>query len=277
MNYEKMQEIITTLGYILMKPFEFCGIKVEINYISRARHSKDWVIQPHYHPWFEFNYVIDGSVFTKIDDREFLVGEGNSYLITPGMVHSHRHNSTGDDGVCIRFSLEPVCEKGEEIINVLSKPRYGIFESMLESLPPAKGTESAKAGFCWWIMELYESWQTDPPKKPSTGDTVAAQINLYLNEYKHEKIRMEDLSNALNISYRTLARRFKEETGETISEKLTKIRLETARQLLMESNMTLYDIAEAVGYENEFYFSNTFKKHYGMSPSIYRKNNDLKS
>lgn len=272
MNYEKMQEIITSLGYILMKPIEFSGVRMEINYVSRARHSRNWVIQPHYHPWFEFNYVIDGSVFTKIEDREFLVKAGDAYLITPGMVHSHRHNGTGDDGICIRFSLEPTCEDGNEIIQVLAKPRYGAFKSMLGQMPYAGGVTSAKAGFCWWIGELYDRWRTEIKEEPQTGDTVVAQIILYLNEYKHEKIRMEDLSNALNISYRTLARRFKEETGETISEKLTKIRLEEAEQLLADSNMTLYDIAEAVGYENEFYFSNTFKKHYGMSPSVYRKN-----
>ena len=254
-----------------MKPIEFCGVRMEINYVSRARHSKDWVIQPHYHPWFEFNYVIDGSVFTKIDDKEFLVEGGQAYLITPGMSHSHRHNGTGDDGICIRFSLEPVNKEGEEVIRILSKPRYGTFESMLGEMPPARGLESATAGFCWWIMDLYERWQTETPKEMPAGDTVVAQIILYLNEYKHEKIRMEDLSNALNISYRTLARRFRDETGETISERLTKIRLESAKQLLADSNMTLYDIAEAVGYENEFYFSNSFKKHYGMSPSAYRK------
>ena len=98
----------------------------------------------------------------------------------------------------------------------------------------------------------------------------AAQVILYLEEYFQEKIKMEELANAMNTSYRTLSRRFKAETGRTISGQLTKIRLNHAKKLLSGTKLPLYEIAARCGYENEFYFSKIFKEHCQIPPSQYR-------
>ena len=88
MTYEKIKQLIDRLNRIMMQPMEFEGLRGESSYVSRARHSRHWIVQPHYHPWFEFNYVAKGSVYTKIEDQEFLVEAGQSYLVAPGVVHA---------------------------------------------------------------------------------------------------------------------------------------------------------------------------------------------
>ena len=74
----------------------------------------------------------------------------------------------------------------------------------------------------------------------------------------------------MNTSYRTLSRKFTAETGMSISDKLTEIRLEKAKELLISTKLSMYDIASLSGYENEFYFSRIFKQKEKISPKAYR-------
>ncbi len=269
---KKQKSIIDQLSIIIMKAYDFNNTKIEVNYVARAKHSKTWIIDIHNHPWFEFNYVSKGSVYTTMKDHEFLVTAGQSYIIPAGVPHSHRHNNTGDDGFCIRFSLESINNNNEsnEIIKLLSKPHIAPFYSDIEKLILTGGVYSTQAAFALWLMNLNDKWDKNEKPISSAEITLSPQVILYLNEYYQTKIKVNDIANALNTSYRSLSRNFKLETGITIYDKLTEIRLKKAKQLLISTKMTMYDIAVASGYENEFYFSKIFKQQEKISPSCYR-------
>jgi two-component system response regulator YesN len=72
-----------------------------------------------------------------------------------------------------------------------------------------------------------------------------------------------------NASY--LSRLFRQETGESFVEHLTRIRMEESVRLLKRSDMKTYEISEAVGILDPNYFSKCFRKYTGMSVSEYRK------
>ena len=73
----------------------------------------------------------------------------------------------------------------------------------------------------------------------------------------------------LNPSY--LSRIFKQETGQTFVEYLTKIRMEKAAKLIMETDMKAYQVAEEIGITDPHYFSICFKKYTGMSVNDFKK------
>ena len=62
MTQKKMQQLIRQLGTIWEQPFTFGGDRIRLLYCARAKHPKTWVIGTHFHPWFEFNLVIRGSM-----------------------------------------------------------------------------------------------------------------------------------------------------------------------------------------------------------------------
>jgi len=64
---------------------------------------------------------------------------------------------------------------------------------------------------------------------------------------------------------------FKNATGETFIEALTRVRMEKAKKLLESTNMKSYEVALSVGFNDPHYFSSTFKKHMGMTPTEYSK------
>ncbi|MEG2017232.1 MAG: helix-turn-helix transcriptional regulator, partial [Clostridium sp.] len=70
-----------------------------------------------------------------------------------------------------------------------------------------------------------------------------------------------------------LAKKFKQETGKTVSEYVNEIRIKEAQFIIMATEFKIEDIAYYVGYNDKKYFSKIFKKISGVSPSEYRKFN----
>nr|WP_275982226.1 helix-turn-helix transcriptional regulator [Ohessyouella blattaphilus] len=75
----------------------------------------------------------------------------------------------------------------------------------------------------------------------------------------------------LNISTSHFSTIFKEETGKTFLEALNGVRMEKAKQLLRETSLKNYQIAEKVGFSDPHYFNIAFKKIVGMTPKHYAK------
>ena len=66
---------------------------------------------------------------------------------------------------------------------------------------------------------------------------------------------------------------FKKVRGQSISDTITMHRIESACQYLKHSTLSLKEISTKCGYANQYYFSNSFKKKLGISPSKYREEN----
>ena len=80
-----------------------------------------------------------------------------------------------------------------------------------------------------------------------------------------------ELSRKVGLSRAAFARLFKIETGESPLRHLTRQRLDRAAELLLESELSLAEIAERVGYESEFAFNRAFKRRHGVAPGVFRR------
>ena len=96
---------------------------------------------------------------------------------------------------------------------------------------------------------------------------IAERLMEHMHRHYAEKITLESLAAAENISISLLKQIFKEQTGDTAISYLTKCRIDEAKRLIQESNLNFSQIALAVGYDGISYFSSLFKKHTGMTPS----------
>jgi two-component system response regulator YesN len=104
-------------------------------------------------------------------------------------------------------------------------------------------------------------------KGSSKHRRVVDFMTQYIHEHYAEDLTLADLSDKVFISRNHLSIIFKNITGETFNTYLTRVRIEKARELLLEGNMLVYEVAEMVGYKNVPYFSTLFKKMTGMNPT----------
>lgn len=86
-----------------------------------------------------------------------------------------------------------------------------------------------------------------------------------------EKITLDDICNQLHLNKSYLSREFKFFTGINIVYYINQLRCEYAKKLLHSNTYSITEIGLMCGFETTQYFSNTFKKHIGVSPSMYLK------
>ncbi|MCM3747110.1 response regulator [Paenibacillus pasadenensis] len=108
------------------------------------------------------------------------------------------------------------------------------------------------------------------PSRPIYREEVQAVIEMMQREYA-TPIKVSDLARRVGFSENYLSVLFKKETGEKIVDFLTKIRMQKARELLMNPSLKIYEISERVGYTDSNHFSKYFKKMEGLFPLEYRR------
>ncbi|AIQ47393.1 AraC family transcriptional regulator [Paenibacillus sp. FSL R7-0273] len=124
-----------------------------------------------------------------------------------------------------------------------------------------------------WLMDKISKICTSRQWKGSSKHRqIVDFMTSYIHEHYAEELTLAELSDKVFISRNHLSILFKNITGETFNNYLTRVRIEKARELLMERNMLVYEVAERVGYRNIPYFSTLFKKITGMNPTELIKN-----
>lgn len=96
------------------------------------------------------------------------------------------------------------------------------------------------------------------------------EIEEYLRKNYEKDITLQDIAERFFLSREYICRKFKQEYNETITNYLTTIRIEKAKELLENPYLKIYEIAFNVGYQNEKYFSKVFKKMVGLTPNEFR-------
>lgn len=97
-----------------------------------------------------------------------------------------------------------------------------------------------------------------------------------ITDYIHQNCMSPDFSatevaDEVNLSRNYFLKIFKENMGMVFGDYVTKIRMDRAKDLLKNTDMTVYSISLEVGYESQYHFSRKFKSLYGVSPIEYRK------
>ena len=108
-------------------------------------------------------------------------------------------------------------------------------------------------------------------KRTSINHQLVEEIRCYLDENFAQDITLSAMANRYKISPGYLSLLFTERTGKNFIDYLTERRIKKAKELLKHSDLKIYEISNAVGYNDSFYFSNCFKKVAGVSPSEYRE------
>ena len=103
------------------------------------------------------------------------------------------------------------------------------------------------------------------------GGSIIEDMIAYVERSFHMDMKLENIAPEFGYNSAYLGRIFKENTGETFGAYVEKVRMQKACELLKETDLKVYEIAERVGYKNVDYFHIKFRKNVGMSPAEYRK------
>ena len=104
------------------------------------------------------------------------------------------------------------------------------------------------------------------------ADPLVREIVQYIEKHYNQNVSLDQLAFTFHLSKQWLILRFKKEMHITPITYLNHFRIKKAKELLLQQEMLISEVAFACGFETPYYFTNAFKKHVGISPGIWRKN-----
>ncbi len=125
------------------------------------------------------------------------------------------------------------------------------------------------------VLEIYQDARAFLRKAHGgSGENLSKPVRdilLFIQEHYAEDITLDQIARTVELSRTYVSGLFKKELGVNLTNYITNYRIEKAKELLRETNLKSYEIAEKVGFFDESYFSRSFKKVTGLSPNAYKR------
>lgn len=274
MNLE-IDSLANKLSDFLMQPIRFQNYEINILNLTIINHKFFKNIISDTHPFFEFNYVLDGQLYTTVNHNEFFVDTGDAFLVPPRCQHSHRNfknKEYTDFYIAFTINKLPVSEEFDDIFSPLFTPYSEAFNPHLEELTFSDDAYVNQLVFIRWLMLLSGQMAANSELKcpPAVPTYISDRVIHYLNENYASKLDVHALAEQMNMSYGHLSRIFRAETGTTITTEFRSIRINHAKKLLVTTNLSVSEIARICGYDSEQYFHRAFFGQVHMTPLNFR-------
>jgi len=236
----------------------------------------------------EFHFIRHGKLRLEFTSRGFEAGPGDIVIIPANTRHCDKFDPGREFEVFMAsFSWGPAevpffARLPGPVVHVQNDEQRGRIRQTLEGLYLGANRDTDfDQLLCRSIFHTVLLSVLKITTGQSSGDSSAeqlsaadkkkhwliAEVKRYINRHFQQQITLDDLSTFLGVSQYHLSRIFNEESGFSLPEYLTMIRMERAKVLLSEGRLNISQVAYQVGYEDSGYFSKVFKKHFGQSPS----------
>lgn len=243
---------------------------------------------PHYHESWELKIPLKGRLQCRFVKQNFEIQQNSVLLIAPKSIHytttpaDTRHCGgwlnflfENDD---VHLALMKGCRQAHyilssdqksELITLLGQPPNEFCGHIALVIARAE-KQTGKNMATQWLSLLFSSFISaiSSPSVSSPQHELVSRTIALLNNTSHDAtMTVKRMAEILNVSPKYLSAVFRRLTGDTPRQKLIRIRLERAFRQLQTGRFTVKEVAAFTGWQNQFYFSNSFHRHYGMTPS----------
>lgn len=253
-----------------------------------GKYRQDWETDPHNHMFFQMIAFTHGSGKIKIEDKSYTISSGQIYLVSPQQTHSIQSSPNDSAHIMdIKFSVNNLhlfsalkdipypfissdfnwfIKKFEKIISEsLSQQEYYyalicniLFDMLVHIIRELKGTEIKH-------ISTYEDVKTEIYK----GINVQSLLE-YIQFNYASIISLDDLIEVAHTNKTTLTVIFKDLFDTTPIKYINSIRMNKAKELLTNTDISIGEIAELTGFQSIHYFSRFFKTREAITPIEYR-------
>ncbi|MBR5586362.1 MAG: helix-turn-helix domain-containing protein [Clostridia bacterium] len=252
----------------------------------------------HTHEFYEINYVAKGSCINLVEEEPIIMSEGEWILINPETYHLPYCDGNSliinfifdaswfEEQFAGDFEHNPVFaqfmnkENKEDYYRyIIGRNTDGRINKAAQKLITVHEIDDGKkfilmqAAAIEFIAELiYGDMPVSLSETQGKNSRAARELIKYMTD-NYTNVTLENLSEYIGYSKTHICRIFKEKIGKSFSEILTDIRISRAKYIMLNSNMSMKEIAFKTGYDSAEYFQRLFKKKTGTTPGEYRNEN----
>lgn len=252
----------------------------------------------HFHEEYELYYLVKGERYFFIDTKYYHIKEGSLVFINRNSIHkTSTCNCPYHDRINIELhhepfssfldftgeiALEPFFSKYQGVLNLEPKEQTYVYHLLNKIATEIKNNDSGSHIYIMCRLTelfIFAKRKFDTLKYPITSDgnvvstthQKVADVASYIATHYTTSLSLTSLAQHFFINKSYLSRIFKEVTGYTITEYIHIARIQAAKKLLTQDDLSILEVATAVGYGNLTYFERVFNKITETSPLKYRK------
>ncbi len=233
----------------------------------------------HWHTYYEIILYLNCQGQCIINDRPCEISKNCLFLVTPKDFHEIR-TVDKDDAVSINLSFSEQIVESELLSSLAPLFIDGISEQLTNDLLKLYRCFASKDKHKdIYLKNLFNCILVDIFKEGTVIDENVKVLNplvqkaiTYVITNPEKKYNMQMLSKILGVNANYFSHLFRTETGITFTEYLTEIRIEHAKRLLENTNLSVLEISYETGFNTPAHFHKVFKAQTDLSPNQYRKN-----
>lgn len=286
-NYQKYLNVTQTerSWKFYVNTVGFAKVGANKNYPNNREHPID-----HSFTWnkgrilngYYIVFVTKGEgILESAKTKPFNIKAGTCFLLFPGVWHRYKpHQLSGWEEYWVGFNGEYPDElmhtgvfKAENpfIDTGMDEDLLQLFHNLIKTVElSAVGYRQIITGITLQIMGLLSSVSKFQSQTGSKNERLISKAKFLLQESVENPVSLEEIAKELPMGYSNFRKMFKEITGLSPNQYHLELRLETAKNLLTSTNLTINEVAYQTGFDSIFYFSRMFKKKNGIAPKAYR-------
>lgn len=259
-----------------------------------AKYAQPWDNEPHVHSFYQLLLTMGGNGYITVAGNIYSTERGQLLLIPPSVPHAVMRTDASEKSppkaIDVKFSV-PDRELSAELQKLplcVTPSNFEYYQVKLENLiGEAQGRElysgdAVNLSFTVLLISLIRSCHGDRPDLREEAErTETLQVRLkgvdvsqllqFINQNFNRIISLEDLSNFAHVNKTTLIFIFRQFYSTTPIKYINDLRMRKAKDLLRNSDISISEISELVGFQSIHYFSRSFKEREGCSPLVYRR------
>ena len=251
-----------------------------LRYVSYAYYSQDWTCQLHSHTCAELFFITGGHGDFLIREERFPVTVNDMVAVNAGVPHTE----TSQNGSPMEYvvlgveGLEAVTDaSGYALLHLFAEDAISGCLRILtqESREPRAGCDD----ICQKLLEVIllrlrrrdDFALSGAAPVPSGSSRECGQVRRYIDSHFKENLTLDQLAGLVHLNKYYLSHAFRREFNISPISYLLSRRIQESRFLLSETDHSLSQIAQILGFSSLSYFSQSFRRSEGMSPMEYRK------
>lgn len=297
MNFQEILRASRRLSRIMI-PLHGDDLTVRVSWLraideceNRSNRSSR---KAHFHSFFEVHVMITGWNEYAMGEDTVRVEEGQLLLIRPNQLHRCVSESMGFRKYAICFSIEPGENRNEDY-DFLHRTLYDQPYAWITQTPTIlHGFEQTFAEIlharfgCITIVRTYVlqiifdiARQIDSmlcqrklspvPQEDQWQDPRILEVRHYIRAHLPDVIRCGDVAAHMHLSVKQMDRIVRKECGQSLHDLIEEIKQSNAKEMLLESQLSIQEIAERIGFSSEFNFNRFFRRVEGMSAGQFRQ------
>ena len=226
--------------------------------------------------------VEEGELELQLEHTSYLIQKGMGFFLHNNVPYCIKKKTN----LCTTYFIIWGCHCESMLFPAIHFNNYVIFPSLdIEKLKVKLkkmyllSTETTFYSKCQnsalvydYLIDIYAQNEKHKEENSSGGENPALLLaKRYIEQYYFSDLSLDTLAEVSHVSPQHLCRLFQKHMKIRPTHYINLIRIKIAKRLLQQTDKTITEISEKVGFNTPYYFTNTFKKLEGLSPSAYRK------